>query len=368
MKKLNLQKAIRRSVLHLWLLWILPALIFSGALSGCRRTKEVIITPPPNQATPHLGIPAPGDGGRMNQGGDPQMIKAWRQFSDDTTNRVLDERLRSHKETLFGYALVVGINEYGQKGSETIKLRNLKHPKREALEMKSILETCGYRVKLLVDQEATKEAILQWITLISEKCGKEKFLFYFSGHGTVYETKRKQSFSGNELNDLASKSIFSLVPHQPPPLPSSEPSSISLISFDEIMNILKQSSSPEKLFFIDACLAKENWACPSYPLPVYLSQLETQGFFFLSLFKEQNLDGEFSPVILDALRGRADASGGGNNDGVVSMFETITYVNEGLKKIYLNFGIKENRVKYICYGNGDLPITISRPYRKKGKK
>lgn len=74
-------------------------------------------------------------------------------------------------------AVVVGVSEYADGG-----VPDLGYSAADALSMADVLERNGWRVITLTDARATKTAIMAAIAENTAAC--ERFLFYYSGHGT----------------------------------------------------------------------------------------------------------------------------------------------------------------------------------------
>lgn len=291
--------------------------------------------------------------------------KRFRQFIDRTPNfgGVLPRRIRSDPMSR-GYALVIGINKSNCK-----KVPNLECPVGEANRVKEILEQNRYSVKILTDEtdeKATKQNILDWLKFFVSISGiSDSILIYYSGHGCTFEEIEKsltynlKSSIRNEYNDKLKKSFFVVPYHESGPGQSGPFERInSLIGNKDIVAILSKSNASQKLQIIDACFANEISEYVFSPVPLYSYELQRQGYLFLCMFNELNEDGKFSPLIFNALEGAADKRTG-NNDGIVSMFELISYIDVRVKDEKGPAGAVDNRIKYIIYGSGDIPLALT---------
>ena len=108
--------------------------------------------------------------------------QALRGFLEDTNQQVLPSQLKNTNVS-DGFALLVGVADTNTRLSGFPKLR---YPEKEVKLMRKCLRASGYRVKTLLNSEATRHNILQWLIALSRICGKNRFIFYYTGHGTIY--------------------------------------------------------------------------------------------------------------------------------------------------------------------------------------
>jgi eukaryotic-like serine/threonine-protein kinase len=82
------------------------------------------------------------------------------------------------------YALLVGINDYGDENN------NLICPINDCLEFEKILSTTNYdfNVIKLLNESATKQNVREYFNLILNENNVTDFIFYFSGHGLSTST------------------------------------------------------------------------------------------------------------------------------------------------------------------------------------
>lgn len=269
---------------------------------------------------------------------------------------VLNEKLRPHLKGR-AYALVIGINSYNLG-----KAWELNHPVAEAKRMKKILNASGYTVKILTDQEATRENILDWLNCFACVGSiADRILIYYSGHGTTQQIyipceERKSLQLGTLNNAHIEIKDFCIIPYQENNFGRKNPYD-SVVGNREIAQILEKSLFSEKILIIDACHAREKSSVAFNPVPIYAYDLQRQGYVYLCMFKDKNRDGEFSPIIFRALEGEANRHPA-NDDDTVSMFELITFINKTLRNKLQKGGATDNTIKYIMYGSGDIPLTI----------
>ena len=327
-----------------------------------------------------------------NQFGHPK----YRKFLNSTSESILDERLQA-TPTSQGYALLIGIDS---ANVDIADFQRLRFPCREAKLLANVLRQSGYRVKTLINEQATRENILQWFKFIVCLSGRHRILFYYSGHGTIYGNHPIEANGGLitgiysslesslwktietrfielldfpnqnvlEIKDLPKKYVerlnqsFFLIPYQEDRVdnPGLYRKFHSLVGYDELAHILSTSKSPEKMFIIDACSASMPKNPIFDPLPVYAYELQRQGYMFFSLIKKNEkmevIDGEFTPIIAEGLKGAADRAG--NQDGVVTAFELIKFANTLWQSILQTWGVRHNRMNFILYGSDDFPLTV----------
>jgi hypothetical protein len=319
----------------------------------------------------------------------------YRKFLNSISESILDERLQA-TPTFQGYALLIGIDS---ANVDIADFQRLQFPSREAKLLANVLQQSGYRVKTLINEQATRENILKWFKFIVCLSGRHRIFFYYSGHGTIYgkypieengnlitgiypfleqqlwetiETRFMESLDFPNQNalelELTKKYVerlnqsFFLIPYQEDRDDNHGPYQKfhSLVGYDELADILSTSKSPEKMFIIDACSASMPKNPIFDPLPVYAYELQRQGYMFFSLIKKNEkmevIDGEFTPIIAEGLKGAADRAG--DQDGVVTAFELIKFANTLWKSILQTWGVRHNRMNFILYGSDDFPLTI----------
>jgi hypothetical protein len=322
--------------------------------------------------------------------------QALRGFLESTNQQVLPSQLKNTNVS-DGFALLVGVADTNVRIPEYPKLR---YPEKEVKLMRKYLRASGYRVKTLLNGEATRHNILRWLIALSRIGGKNRFIFYYTGHGTIFGKNpikyKKEDVQGiflhlhrearrkieqclteaiyeplgvkplptesipSQVKERISRSFF-LLPYQPPRKDDTGPFAKfrEMVGYDEIAAILASNSeNPEKIVMIDACQAGFPKPPIFNPLSKYSPRIQRQSFVFLSLITpdEQMKIGEnvFTPVMASAVKGRADTSG----DGIVTAFELVSYANRRWRKLLTSWGIQLNQMNHMIFGSDDIPITV----------
>lgn len=88
------------------------------------------------------------------------------------------------------YALVVGVDHYEH-------LNNLSTAVYGAQEVGSTLEALGFQVDTLIEEEATRAAILDWLEKMADTTGiNDRVFFYFAGHAVTRPATRSSGEAG----------------------------------------------------------------------------------------------------------------------------------------------------------------------------
>ncbi|MBM3237532.1 caspase family protein [Candidatus Poribacteria bacterium] len=253
--------------------------------------------------------------------------RTWGEKFDDwlkTDQSIWEKFSKRFKGKAFNksYALVIGLSNYsGGWGT-------LESPYYDALRVRNYLinEAEFDYVVTLTNREATKEVIGKYMEetfpeMIEEK---DKFLFYYSGHGT-----QKKLPSGNPRGYL-------------PMLVSEKESWSDMISMDEIEGWVKGISAKHQLFVLDCCFSGlAGIQAAGSPEKLYLEDLSQPGHYLITAGAEnQNSYGSvkewggslFTYTFLEGLSGEADA---GRNqipkDGVIHFEELYDYIGQQIK-------------------------------------
>jgi hypothetical protein len=321
---------------------------------------------------------------------------AEKRFLQQTRGQVLDRRLRSASIS-DGFALLVGVADTNVRHENFEVLR---YSAMEVERMRACLHACGYRVKTLVNEDATYDNIIHWLKFFAGLHGRHKLLFYYSGHGTIYgevildgkpvhgidtrltpdawdciEKRLIESIYAPlgapppsrpwppTVSERVNRSFF-LLPFQSPR--DGDPGPFNkfqkLVGYDEIAAILAKSGAAEKIVIIDACSAGLPKAPIFTPLPHYSYDLQRQGFTFLTLISaDEELkirEGQFTPVVASGLGGEADHVG--DNDKIITTFELIRYANAQWRSLMGPYGMRWNQMNHMIFGSADIPLTVSR--------
>lgn len=285
----------------------------------------------------------------------------FQQFISDNMNMEFNPGLRAIPgSTGSAFALIVGIDD-----SNCSEFGPLAKAGKDADEMSLILKKSGYSVCLLNDKTGenknyltTKKNIIRWLKFFAKiSNNSDRILFYYAGHGAP-ENMIYSKFSPDLEKEIASSKNkkegedFFLIPRQ---TSGNKLVIDSLVSYKEISEILSGSSSSETFVIIDACYANTVKNFVFRPVPYVSSSLKRQGYFFFCVWKDEARDGEFSPLIFEALKGNADD----DKDNIVSMFEMINYVDKEWDNNLGLSGKYDNNVKHIIYSSGDMPIVCT---------
>ncbi len=130
------------------------------------------------------------------------------------------------------WAVVIGINNYKH-------WPKLAYAVNDAVDIKEILEKKGFQTKLFINEEATKQNIMSYLTdKLPVIVGKDdRLLFYFSGHGNT-----KEFGTGEKRGYII-------------PVKGKPDSNISNISMAELKDITKMISAKHIFFVLDACFS-----------------------------------------------------------------------------------------------------------------
>lgn len=152
---------------------------------------------------------------------------------------------KSPEEVLKGlytrsWAVVVGINRYPTAGRN---FTDLNYAVSDAQAVAEQLKKMGFEVRLLVDEQATREEIVH---VLADDVGKnaaetDRILFYFAGHG---DTKDKADGSG---------AMGFILPYDYNP----ERHRTTAIALDELAEISAAIKARHLLFVMDSCFSGE---------------------------------------------------------------------------------------------------------------
>lgn len=199
------------------------------------------------------------------------------------------------------YVVAAGISNY-----QCINSLNL--PRQDAIAIARLFKSRNAKVKLLTDQNATKEKLLQTLQSVFTKAKKEDIiLFFFSGHGI------QNGFCTYDTNCQYGK----------------------YITYDDLKKIYKQSKAERKIIFADACfsgairteskqkISKESLI--NQHLLLFLSSRTDE----TSMERTSMRNGYFTTFLLDGLKGKADK----NKDRIITAQELFDYVSPGVSRL-----------------------------------
>ncbi|MDN5214681.1 caspase family protein [Fulvivirgaceae bacterium BMA12] len=242
--------------------------------------------------------------------------------------------------------------------------KELKGPVNEIKHLVELLDNNGYAVYTLTDEDATKKNIEKKICQILSSKNLSQLLFYYAGY----------SISKSDLWDQFSKDLrekfyekneaeYILIPYQ-----KDQDSKINEVICMGELNVLFNENKKEahnedkknnvrKVIIIEAT-HERNFANVS-PLVsnFFADKLPSDGLYALTSLKDTTYDGEYGPVIIEALEGKADKLNSGNNDGIVSIWELTSYFDNHINVRFGDMRGENFSSRYIFIGNGNVPLT-----------
>ncbi|MHC4780988.1 MAG: hypothetical protein ACYTFG_20640 [Planctomycetota bacterium] len=262
-----------------------------------------------------------------------------RWINDSFRKRMDEGEVDSLSATTF--ALCAGVSKY-----ESLKIHNLRRPRREALMLSQFLgdpQLGGVRrsrVDLLMDADATREELLARLeeTLVNRPRRPDTVLIYLSGYGTVNRTEKGASHAfltyGSDPEDPGSPRLL----------------------LSELRSVISRSSAGRVIVILDSGFAGGPAARGIGPPPAMEKELHglcaemvVRGGGFVLLVERTGLSGEtsFLPDLTGALAGAGDL----DHDGAVTAAElqelftkksppkgcTVRIFGEGLDKIRIPF-------------------------------
>jgi uncharacterized caspase-like protein len=232
------------------------------------------------------------------------------------------------------WALIIGVSTYSH-------MPTLKYTDDDAYRMYAFLKSPeggavdDSRVRILIDEDATRKNILNSFIEVFSKAGKDDLvLVYYSGHGL------KGSFLPIDFDGYNNQ-----------------------IDYNEINTILKNSPAKYKLVIADACyagslLASKGSESKNLLLQYYgsLSEANSGTAFILSSKSEEiSLEssglrqGVFSHYLIRGLKGEADA----DIDNIVNVKELFDFIDKNVREYTLN------RQNPIISGDYDPAMTVA---------
>lgn len=203
-------------------------------------------------------------------------------------------------------AIVVGVEQY----SSNLGFKPLYYAVDDAKLIAQTLQQQGYKVQLLTDSQATRDAILDRIEQVGKTLpeGDGTLIFYFSGHG----------LAENNTNYLAS---FGAVAGR---LQS------SALSLKEVEAEIRKTQAPRAVLFIDACRDPLPTGSKGANRGFIYEKSEGMKVLFATKFGEKSYErdelkqGVFSHFLNRALRGQAAEA-----DGLITFDSLTRYVQQG---------------------------------------
>jgi len=192
------------------------------------------------------------------------------------------------------YAVVVGVSEY----PEVSGLAKLQFAAKDARDISSALMNAGYKVRTLLNENATRSFILKTLgDLASAGLTKEdQVLFYFSGHGFNKDGRNVLATYGVTTTDMATQGL----------------------SVEEVLTELDRMSIGNRGAIIDACRSKPIQGEKSGVTPTFQALPKTENTAVLfsttpgeaSFEDEKAQQGLFTRHLLEGLNGAAAGTSG----------------------------------------------------------
>ncbi len=235
------------------------------------------------------------------------------------------------------WAVLVGIARYNH-------MRSLKFTDDDAYRLHGFLKSPeggalpDEQIKILIDEDATRDAILKTLTTISDKASKnDVIIFYFSGHG-LQGSFLPHDYDGENL----------------------------VVGHKEIRAILEQSDAKAKVVIADACHsgsfdAAKGQGFESLINTYYSAFNKSTGGFVLmmsSKAEETSIEsnglrqGIFSHFLIRGLKGAANM----NEDQIITVDELFDYVHNNVR-FYTN---KFQTPMIVGEYDGNMPLGVVR--------
>jgi hypothetical protein len=235
-----------------------------------------------------------------------------------------------------GYAVVVGVAGYRTRGLPELPLAVLN----DAVDIASTLwdpKTCGYRadrVRLLLEEQATAEAILHGLVWLSERATDEDTaIFFFSGHG----------WKDDAGTHLAAHGA------------STESPRTGMISSDELATYLQAIRAGRLVVFLDSCFSGGTGEImrgkgldealysgrAAFDEMTYQKLATGRGRVLLascgpegdSIILDRERNSLFTSFLLQGLHGEAPARG---DEGTIGIFDLFQFASAGVRRRSLN--------------------------------
>jgi uncharacterized caspase-like protein len=188
------------------------------------------------------------------------------------------------------FVLATGVSNYGDDQI------NLSQTTKDAKRFKEVMETQTHDITLLTSSNVTHDNVLEKLRAICNRAQKEdRVIFFYSGHG----------------------------------MPGAICAYDQAILYDELINVLSNSTASEKICFIDACHAgtmanKET----DYSWTKSIKDKSRQIFFVSCRSDEYSTEssilgaGYFTQALLKGLRGKADT----DDNKQITVIELFKYI------------------------------------------
>lgn len=203
-------------------------------------------------------------------------------------------------------AIVVGVEQY----TSNLGFKPLYYAVDDAKLIAQTLKEQGYKVQLLTDSQATRDAILDRIEQVGKTLpeGDGTLIFYFSGHGLAEDNTNYLASFGAVAGRLQS----------------------SALSLKEVEAEIRKTQAPRAVLFIDACRDPLPTGSKGANRGFIYEKSEGMKVLFATKFGEKSYErdelkqGVFSHFLNKGLRGQAAEA-----DGLITFDSLTRYVQQG---------------------------------------
>ena len=237
-------------------------------------------------------------------------------------------------------AVIVGLSKYPSHGGLTL----LEYADNDAVIMGEQLESMGYKVRVLTNEQATSGAVLNVLDDLGQyiETNQGTILFYFSGHG----------FAHNKTNYLATY--------------ESNPSNIQYtgLALKRVVEKMKKTGARRQVLLVDACRNDPTTGEKSVNNQRSFNDFElsegTQILFSTKFggksYEYSNLGhGVYTHYLLEGLRGKAR-----KGDGMLTFDDLVSFVSRGVKNYA--YKVKHTQVPFVAgESSGEFLIHASTP-------
>jgi uncharacterized caspase-like protein len=282
------------------------------------------------------------------------LVVAQSVFADDGQRgiKVVKEAPESVVRALYdkSFAVVVGINQYPKGGR---RLSNLSYAVSDAQGMAKKLQELGFEVKMLIDEQATRDRIVETLADdIGKRAGlNDRIIFYFAGHGDTKE-KANHAFMGY------------ILPYDYNP----ERHATTAISMQQIRDISAEIQAKHVLYAMDSCFSG-GILTGRAPAPnagmagfEYLRNLtQTRAHVVITAgakdqtVKEEGGSGIFTRILIQALTEKANMPW--SQDGYVTAIDLASYIKRKIPALAPDQTPQYGHLD----GEGDVVLNVFKP-------
>lgn len=256
--------------------------------------------------------------------------------------------------------IAVGKHKYGAD-------KNLRYPAKDAAAFYDFITSPDGlaadpdNVRLLVDENATREAILGAMRdMMNSANSTDVFFLYFSGHGQTVDNGEEYYFFTNDTRTDNQNAIVS-----------------TALSRSEVRSRLSNGKVRKKVLFLDACYSGmmasggksmgerrehlfQEMAETDDALVIFTSSSDTE-----RSFEDETLGGGhgiFTYFLIKGLQGEADKARSGNKNGRVTVYELDRYLGDEVNARALQTKDQPQRPKRDCTRCDDFPLSVTSDY------